>query len=149
MYAHQILPTNDPYLQMRAGQAFVNLAVAELNQGDGGRARVLLNMAKPYYPHDLEVPFLEAVADVSTGDYREAARNYIDVIKLNEDCGMDRYKFYGEVQYAKTISAGAWMGLAWCYWNLGDLQASDLCRYNATLQTSPSTANLPSLEASL
>jgi hypothetical protein len=89
------------------------------------------------------VTYLKAVANVSIGDYRDAAKDYIRLINLNEDCGMDRYKFYGEVQYAKTISAGSWMGLAWCYAHSGDLQVADLCKYNATLQTSPSTAQLP------
>jgi hypothetical protein len=128
---------SDSALSARYIDCLDQYAVSAMNTGHPQAALAAWNSAYNLDPDNIETMYRLAMAETYAGQYDQAIKQWRDVISLNENVGLFKYKIDVSSTYRKPITSRAWIKLAYCYTQKGDYKRAQICRdYSITASAS-------------
>lgn len=86
------------------------------------------NIACLNNPDNVQTLYYKALSETANQQYKEAVKDWKNLIALNEKVGLFQLKTDVSTTYRKPITSRAWIKLSYCYMQLGDFNRAQICR---------------------
>lgn len=125
---HIPLTCDSPSVRVRYGNVLLLQGADAYKGGSIGTAIDDWNRGLVADPTNMELRYAEAQALTKAGTYRAAIAAWSQLIKDNDDIGLYRFRYVTSYTFRSVISAHAWGNMAWCYFQIGDLNNAVQCK---------------------